>query len=96
MRFSELGTAMPFVFDAFDSGDPIADDVCEAGGDGLRFGAICVALFVVTEAIVSGMMRFDAAPSRGMQRQGRHGGGGNARSSRELRSTKLLRAVGWL
>jgi len=59
LRFSELGTAMPFVFDAFDSGDPIADDVCEAGGDGLRFWAIWVALFVVIEAIVSGMMSFE-------------------------------------
>jgi hypothetical protein len=76
LRFSELGTAMPFGLDAFDSGDPIADDVCETGGDGLGFWAICVALFVVTEAMVSGVMRFDAAPTKEMQRQGRRGGGG--------------------
>jgi hypothetical protein len=40
MRFSALGTAMPFCdVDACDCGDPTADDVCDAGGETCAFSA---------------------------------------------------------
>jgi hypothetical protein len=41
MRFSALGTAMPFCdVDACDCGDPTADDVWDAGGETCGFSAI--------------------------------------------------------
>lgn len=61
LRFSVLGTAMPFL-EGFGSGDPIADDVAEGGGDGREFAAISLFLFAPTDAtIVVNLERFDDA-----------------------------------
>jgi hypothetical protein len=53
LRFSVLGTAIPFCVVGRDSGDPIADDADEVGGEGRAFsdakesrGALTVAMMI--------------------------------------------------
>ena len=52
LRFSVLGTAMPFCVVGRDSGDPMTDDVCEAGGEGRALSDARESRGVLTVAMV--------------------------------------------
>lgn len=67
LRFSVLGTAIPFCLTGFDSGEPIIDDACEAAGEACdrsvmreSLGALTVAMpfggaALCTEEMMCGM-----------------------------------------
>jgi hypothetical protein len=93
LRFSVLGTAMPFCpIDGRDSGEPMTDDVCEGAGEGWAFSATKESLGVLTVAM---MLRDPevccAARQRvcGMIEGSRQGGGGQCPFSFRNRGYKI-------
>lgn len=81
LRLSVLGIAIPLALEACVSGDPTAEFGCEVGGEVRGFAAICESLFVLTVAMVGGIVRLDAAL-----------GTGNAKN----KAAEAVRAMPWL
>lgn len=54
LRFSVLGTAMPFCVDGRDSGDPMTEEVCDAGGEGRVLSDARESRGALTVAMMSG------------------------------------------